>query len=361
MRGVDILASFELETNKLDETLNKPVTDDSLYWINQAVVKFVKDRFNGNAPKRTSYEQNEKRTRDLIRLLREITVVTYNPTTPSDNQGGGNNTPDNQGGNTTPGTPGTDTPGTPGSNGSNDYLLEELAHMPHNDDFRGIDSDEYTQWYEVWAGDTSREYVRMFDVYGEDSSSTPSQEGTEGQNTDGTEGTTVEDIITEDTTQNTQPTIKQEIQTSNPSYDSYEYKYPSDMMFMLNEDVIISNLQGDYPMNTCVFECTADNFMYRINNKLTDFHYRFHRARPLRVRTRDGFKLLTDKKYRIKAYTLGYLKVPTEITSEDPYKDYTDFDDHIWLEITKIAAQMYIENQSDPRYKTITNEVLTQE
>lgn len=36
-------------------------------------MKFVKDRFNGNAPKRTSYEQNEKRTRDLINLLKEQT------------------------------------------------------------------------------------------------------------------------------------------------------------------------------------------------------------------------------------------------------------------------------------------------
>ena len=347
MRGVDILASFELEINKLSETLDKPVTDDSLYWINQAVVKFVKDRFNGNAPKRTSYEQNEKRTRDLVRLLRELTVITYDP---KDSSG------DNQGGNTTPGTPGSDTEGTPEINGSNDYLLEELAHLPHNSDFRGIDLDEYTQWYEVWAGDTSKEYVRMYDVYGEDSNSTPSQGGTEGEHTDGTEGTT-----TSGTTQDAPVYIQQELNSTNPSYDSYEYKYPSDMMFMLNEDVVITNMKGEYPMNTCVFECTADNFMYRINNKLTDFHYRFHRARPLRVRTRDGFKLLTDKKYRIKAYTLGYLKVPTEITSEDPYKNYTDFDDHIWLEITKIAAQMFIENQSDPRYKTIVNEVLTQE
>jgi hypothetical protein len=34
MKGVDLLASFELEINKLDDTLQKPLTDDSLYWIN---------------------------------------------------------------------------------------------------------------------------------------------------------------------------------------------------------------------------------------------------------------------------------------------------------------------------------------
>lgn len=228
MRAVDLIASFELEINKLNDAINKPLTDDSLYWINQAVVKFVKDRFNGNAPKRTSYEQNEKRTRDLINLLRE---------------------------------------------------------------------------------DKTKEFTV----------------------------------------------------SSHVNYDQYEYHYPSDMMFVLNEDVVIDSVNGGYEMDTCVFECTADSFMYRINNKLTDFHYRFHRARPLRIRTKDGFRLLTDKNYKIQSYTLGYLKVPTEITNEDPFKDYEDFEDYTWLEITKIAAQMYIENQSDPRYKTITQEVLTQE
>ena len=206
MRARDLIAAFELEINKLNDTLNKPMTDDSLYWINQAMMKFVKDRFNGNAPKRTSYEQNEKRTRDLINLLRQTSY--------KDN-------------------------------------VQCICH---------------------------------------------------------------------------------------PNYDSYEYTYPTDMMFVLNEDVVISNMNDEYPMDTCVFECTADSFMYRINNKLTDFHYRFHRARPLRVRTKDGFRLLTDKKYKIKCYTLGYLKVPDEITNEDPFKEYKDFEDYTWLEIIKIAA-----------------------
>jgi hypothetical protein len=133
------------------------------------------------------------------------------------------------------------------------------------------------------------------------------------------------------------------------------------MLYVLNEDVIIADNEGGHKTDVSVFECTADNFMYRIMNSLTDFHYRYHRARPLRVRTKEGFRLLTDKNYRIERYTLGYLKVPTEITSQDPFKEYDDFDDNIWAEIIKIAAQMYVENQSDPRYKTLTQEVLTQE
>ena len=228
MRCIDLIASFELEINRLDDALEKPVTDDSLYWINQAVMKFTKDRFNGNAPKRTSYEQNEKRTRDLINLLREVTS-------------------------------------------------RRAAVVEH------------------------------------------------------------------------------------ASYDSYEYTYPKDMLYVLNEDVVISDLNDEHKMDTCVFECTADSFMYRVNNSLTDFHYKHHRARPLRVRTKDGFRLLTDKNYKILSYTIGYLKVPEEITNEDPYREYKDFEDNIWFEIIKIAAQMYVENQGEERYKTLTNEVLTQE
>ena len=233
MRCIDLIAAFELEINKIQDSIQKPVTDDTLYWINQAVVKFVKDRFNGNAPKYTSYEQNEKRTRDLIKLFTEKTLPVQAP-------------------------------------------------------------------------------------------------------------------------------------ASYASYDAYEFTYPKDaekLMFVLNEDVVISDMKGENKMNTCVFECTADNFMYRVNNTLTDFHYRHHRARPLRVRTSDGFRLLTDKKYKIDSYTVGYIKVPTEIVNTDPYKEYEDFEDYIWLEIIKIAAQMYIENQipSVQRYQTITNEVNTQE
>lgn len=228
MKNYQLIAAFELEINKLDNSLQKPVTDDSLFWINQAVAKFVKERFNGNAPKRTSYEQNEKRTRDLIGLLKETTTTSF-------------------------------------------------------------------------------------------------------------------------------------INTEYDSYDSYEYNYPDDMMFVLNEDVVIEGADGKGKMNTCVFECTADNFMYRVNNSLTDFHYKLHRARPLRVRTKDGFRLLTDKNYKIHSYTLGYIRVPEEITDQDIKHEYSDFEDYIWLEITKIAAQMYVENQSDPRYRTIINEVQTQE
>lgn len=231
MKNVNILISFEREINKLDDTIEKPLTDDSLYWLNQAVSKFIKTRFNGSAPHYTSYEQNEKRTVDLSKL---------------------------------------------------------------------ISSKTYT-----------------------------------------------------DFTVNT-----------NTNYESYTIDYPQDFMFTLNEDVNIASkdINNPYNLDTCVFECTSDNFMYRVNNSLTDFHYRHRRARPLRIRTNNGVSLLTDGNYKISKYTLGYLRKPTEITLDNPLNEYTDFPDIIIPEIVKIAAEMYIENKNiQQRYQTLVNEVNTQE
>lgn len=231
MTNIEILTAFETEINQLNNELTKPSTDDSLFWLNQSVNKFVKIRFNGDFIHREGYEQTEKRRNDLIKLFK---TVTY-------------------------------------------------------DD---------------------------------------------------------EDMIKD---------------TSFASYNQYSIQYPKDFLYALNEDVVIADVDGNHKMDTCVFECTQDSFMYRINNSLTDFHYRFHRARPIRTRNKTGCLLLTDKKYIIKQYTLGYLRQPDEITLQNPYNQYLDFDDSTMYEIIKIAAQMYLENIKDQRYQTITSEIISQE
>lgn len=231
MTNIQILAAFEREINQIDDTLNKPATDDSLYWLNQAVYKFCKTRFNGNAPHFTSYEQNEKRTKDLINLF-----------------------------------------------------------VSSNLDLSIVDESRAT-------------------------------------------------------------------------YNKYTVTYPENMMFVLNEDVVIDSIDGGHELDTSVFECTADSFMYRVNNTLTDFHYRHYKARPLRIKTQTGCDLLTDKKYKITKYTLGYLRNPNKISLDNPKAEYSDFPDVIMPEIIKMAAQMYIESQipMQQRYQTISNEVNTQE
>lgn len=229
MKYIDILEAFETEIGVVNQ-VEKPLTSDSLFWLNQAVDKFVKLRFNTDQVHRTSYEQNEKRRNDLINLYK---------------------------------------------------------------------TTKYTQF---------------------------------------------------------------SIDDNNPKYDKYIVEnYPDDFLFSLNEDTIITNNKGENPYSTSIFECTSDSFMYRVTNSLTDFHYKYGEARPLRVCTDKGCYLLTDKNYKIKEYVLGYLRTPNKITLSNPFEEYTDFDNITIPEIIKIAAQMYLENTGNPRYKSITQEVMTQE
>lgn len=229
MKYIDILEAFETEIGVVNQ-VEKPLTSDSLFWLNQAVDKFVKLRFNTDQVHKTSYEQNEKRRNDLINLYK---------------------------------------------------------------------TTKYTQFV---------------------------------------------------------------IDDNNPKYDKYTVEnYPDDFLFALNEDAIITNNKGENPYSTSIFECTSDSFMYRVTNSLTDFHYKYGEARPLRVCTDKGCYLLTDKNYKIKEYVLGYLRTPNKITLSNPFEEYTDFDNITIPEIIKIAAQMYLENTGNPRYKSITQEVMTQE
>ena len=229
MKYIDILEAFETEIGVINQ-VEKPLTSDSLFWLNQAVDKFVKLRFNTDQVHKTSYEQNEKRRNDLINLYK---------------------------------------------------------------------TTKYTQFI---------------------------------------------------------------IDDNKPKYDKYTVEnYPDDFLFALNEDAIITNNKGENPYSTSIFECTSDSFMYRVTNSLTDFHYKYGEARPLRVCTDKGCYLLTDKNYKIKEYVLGYLRTPNKITLSNPFEEYTDFDNITIPEIIKIAAQMYLENTGNPRYKSITQEVMTQE
>lgn len=229
MTQVEILKAFETEIGLINDSINKPLTEDSVYWLNQAISKFIKLRFNGDLVHKQGFEQTEKRREDLKRLIKDHT---------------------------------------------------------------------YTQF----------KY------------------------------------------------------TSNPLYDSYYIEYPNDMLYIINENAVITDMKGNNQYSTSIFECTRDNFMYRITNSLTDFHYSFHKARPIRVIDANGCSLLTDRNYKVKEYTLGYIRKPKEINlSIDPTGEYQDFEDAVMYEIIKIAAQMYLENTKNERYKTISEEILTQE
>lgn len=235
MTNLDLQYAFELETNSIDSYLTtKLQSDDILYWLNTALDKFIKTRFDGNNITKKSFEQNEKRARDLIFLVKD--------------------------------------------------KLYDLSD------------------YKKYKSGTS-----MFDVYTLD--------------------------------------------------------YPKDLMFVLDETSELSVVEdtSDKTWFSDVFECTLDNYMSRITNKLTDFHLRSNYARPIRIRTRTGCKLFTDKNYNIKGYSIKYIKTPDKISLEDPFKEYIDLPEFALKEIVKMAVQMYIASLGDTKYNEISIENSTME
>lgn len=67
MKNIEIQEAFELELNAFTD-INKPTSNDTEYWINNGILKFVKTRFTGNNYSRTSVEQTQKRIDDLRTL-----------------------------------------------------------------------------------------------------------------------------------------------------------------------------------------------------------------------------------------------------------------------------------------------------
>lgn len=69
MTPFEFQVAFERELNVHYDGLNKPTSDTTFYWLNQAIMKFVKTRYSGTNAKTTSFEQNQKRIDDLRTLV----------------------------------------------------------------------------------------------------------------------------------------------------------------------------------------------------------------------------------------------------------------------------------------------------
>lgn len=97
-------------------------------------------------------------------------------------------------------------------------------------------------------------------------------------------------------------------------------------------------------------------------NSLSEYHLRYTKARPIKLIANDLIKLYTDGKYKVSKYIIQYLRKPNKIDiHSNPFEEYTDMPEHTQLEIIKLAAQLYIENQMNPRYNSYSNEVNTME
>ena len=116
---------------------------------------------------------------------------------------------------------------------------------------------------------------------------------------------------------------------------------------------------GDYIIKyTDTIEGTIETVDRIKENSLSEYHLHYTKARPIKLIAKDLVKLYTDGNYKVSKYILTFLRKPNKIDIHtNPFDEYTDMPEHTQIEIVKLAAQMYLENQTNPRYQSYTNEV----
>lgn len=235
MKNIELLESFELELNKLDDNFTKPTTNTTEYFLNAGLDKFWKTRYSQNNPKVKGFEQIQKRIDDLRTLVAEVTLVP-------------------------------------------DTTSKDLYTVTIPED------------YVILLGDTAG--ISPADGY-------------------------------------------------------------TDPCWELDSD-------GNYIIHySDVLEGSIETIDRIKENSLSEYHLRYTKAKPIRLLSGNEIKLYTDGKYKVSKYILHYLRKPHYIDIHtEPFKEYTDMPEHTHLEIVKLAAQLYIENQANPRYNSYTQEVV---
>lgn len=237
MKNIELLESFEIELNKLDDNLTKPKTNISEYFLNTALDKFWKTRYSENNFKRESFEQTQKRTDDLRTLV---------------------------------------------------------ANKVYTDDIVTLNSKEYQvelpEDYVILLGDTA--------------------------------GIAPADGI------------------ENECWEKDE--------------------EGNYISHySDTIEGTIETIDRIKENSLSEYKLKYTKAKPIRLIEGNNIYLHTDGQYKVSNYRMSYLRKPQRIDIHtNPFDEYTDMPEHTHLEIVKLAAQLYIENQANPRYNSYTQEII---
>lgn len=266
MKYIDLQVAFELEIDKLDDALTKPMTSDIEYWLNVGLDKFVKTRYSGLNYKGESFEQSQKRIDDLRTLLVRIIYQ---------------------------------------------YPVDNVYNFQYTFRYHTVVTQE-----EIDAGN----YLTITKAFNE---------------------------------------------------DMYIATLPDNYMFAVGEDTYIASANTDWPKteegypiprHTSVIECTNDNITEKLNNSLSEHRLHANYARPLRLYVNDTIVIHTDNSYVIDGFALTYLRYPNRIDIHtSPLLEYADMPVHTHIEIVKLAVQAYLENQTNQRYNTYSNEVSTME
>lgn len=161
-----------------------------------------------------------------------------------------------------------------------------------------------------------------------------------------------------------------DIETKDPT--EYTAQLPTDYLLLLGDRASIlpvdgienecwnKDKEGLYiPHTSDTIEGSIETVDKIKENSLSEFHLRFTKAKPIRLISKDKVTLYTDGQYKISKYTIQYLRQPKRIDiHSNPFANYEDMPEHTHLEIVKLAAQLYIENQADTRYNSYTQEVI---
>jgi hypothetical protein len=130
--------------------------------------------------------------------------------------------------------------------------------------------------------------------------------------------------------------------------------YPSDYMFEVGDSVRILTASSTYTTDTQ--EAKVENIDSKLNNSLSDFRLRNNKARPIKLRLNNKIYIIHDHDYSIDSYTLIYISTPQKIDSSNADSELNFLPEHAWDEVIVAAARLALENISDNRYSTYSQE-----
>ena len=154
------------------------------------------------------------------------------------------------------------------------------------------------------------------------------------------------------------------------SNSEYNIQLPEDYITLLGDKAGIlpidgaempcwEKVNGEYVIKYGdTIESRIETVDKQLSNSLSEHRLKYSFARPLKLIQNKNIILYTDGNYKVAEYKMFYLRRPEQINIHaNPTKEYTDMPEHTHSEIVKIAAQMYLENQANPRYNSLSNEV----
>ena len=180
--------------------------------------------------------------------------------------------------------------------------------------------------------------------------------------------------------------------------------FPDDYITLVGESVNIYSNNTCWPKvsgiskrkRTDVLEATIENFDSKLENSLSEYHLHSNKAKPLRLISENKIKLYTDGEYFIDKYSMEYISTPGKLDWYD-YVEYSQVNalpagskilvngahyvsnynkpegvaldltqisaielailpEHMWDEVTVLSVRLALENITEPRYQTYSQE-----